>query len=214
MKRLLISLCLGLSVLLTGCTRQIRIFNGQNLSGWKPYLGEQSVSPERIWSVHSGIIRCEGKPNGYIRTTRTYSNYKLHLEWRWPEAPTNSGVLLNITGADQVWPNCIEAQLRSGDAGDLILIGEDVTLAVNGNPLQPKDSRYLRIPRINPSSSEKKAGQWNTYDILNKNGTIEVRINGVLQNKGTNCSLASGYIGLQSEGSPIEFRNIFIEPLM
>ena len=37
--------------------------------------------------------------------------------------------------------------------------------------------------------------------------------NGVLQNVATKCSASSGKICLQSEGTPIEYRNIYIEPL-
>ena len=35
----------------------------------------------------------------------------------------------------------------------------------------------------------------------------------VLQNVATKCSLKSGKICLQSEGTPVEFRNIYIEPV-
>jgi hypothetical protein len=38
-------------------------------------------------------------------------------------------------------------------------------------------------------------------------------VNGVLQNVATGCSVSSGKICLQSEGTPIEYRNIYIEPL-
>ena len=37
-------------------------------------------------------------------------------------------------------------------------------------------------------------------------------LNGVLQNEGTDATLRAGWICLQSEGSPIEFRNIYIVP--
>lgn len=43
--------------------------------------------------------------------------------------------------------------------------------------------------------------------------TVRSVVNGVEQNDGTNATPASGYIALQSEGSPIEFRNIYIESL-
>ena len=213
MRRSMIFLCLGGCLLLfSGCAQQVRLFNGNNLDGWKPYTGENEINPARVWSVKNGMIRCEGKPNGYLRTTRPYSNFKLHVEWRWPQQPSNSGILLYITGPDQIWPTCVEAQLRSGDAGDLVLIGEDVSIEVNGQQVRPEDSRYLRIPKIHPSN-EKKAGQWNICEITCKNGTMDVYINGLLQNTGAGCSLTSGLIGLQSEGSPIDFRNIILEPL-
>ncbi|MHC4062585.1 MAG: family 16 glycoside hydrolase, partial [Planctomycetota bacterium] len=40
-----------------------------------------------------------------------------------------------------------------------------------------------------------------------------LHVNGVLQNEGTKATDTSGKICLQSEGSPIEFRNIYIEHL-
>jgi hypothetical protein len=61
--------------------------------------------------------------------------------------------------------------------------------------------------------SEKPIGQWNTYDIYCKGDTIRLFVNGVLQNDATDASDTSGKICLQSEGAPIEFRNIYIEPL-
>jgi repressor of nif and glnA expression len=40
--------------------------------------------------------------------------------------------------------------------------------------------------------------------------TISVTVNGVLVNEGKNASVTAGAIGFQSEGSPIEFRNIVL----
>ena len=49
-------------------------------------------------------------------------------------------------------------------------------------------------------------------EITCKGDTIEVKINGLLQNKATGSTVKQGFIGLQSEGGPIEFRNITLEP--
>ncbi|NLF58841.1 MAG: DUF1080 domain-containing protein, partial [Candidatus Hydrogenedens sp.] len=62
-------------------------------------------------------------------------------------------------------------------------------------------------------SSEKPLGEWNQYKVVCKGDTIELYINGTLQNRATGCTVTSGIIGLQSEGTPIEFRNIHIEPM-
>ncbi len=62
-------------------------------------------------------------------------------------------------------------------------------------------------------SNEKKTGGWNKYEITCKGDTIEVAINGQLQNKATGVNISKGYIGLQSEGVPIMFRNIKLTPL-
>ena len=62
-------------------------------------------------------------------------------------------------------------------------------------------------------SNEKKAGQWNSYDIVCKGNTIEIKVNGVLQNIATKCNETKGGIGLQAEGSKIQFKNIWIQKL-
>ncbi|HOQ04873.1 MAG TPA: DUF1080 domain-containing protein [Anaerohalosphaeraceae bacterium] len=206
----LISLCVG--VLTSGCAERIRLFNGYNLDGWKFYTDDPGVVVTEVWSIRDGILRCEGRPNGYLRTTRPFSNYKLTLEWRWPQEPTNSGVLLHGTGEDRLWPTCYEAQLRSGDAGDLIIIGEELSLTADGKAFRPEESRYLRLARQKPSS-EKKPPQWNRYEIICRDNTLELIVNGVRQNRAEGLSAASGFIALQSEGSPIEFRNIVLEKL-
>ena len=59
----------------------------------------------------------------------------------------------------------------------------------------------------------KPIGQWNTYDIICKDDWIVVMVSDILQNVATKCFDKSGRICLQSEGTPIEYRNIYIEPL-
>lgn len=196
---------------LTGCASdKTMLFNGKNFTGWKLFIPDEKVDVHEVWSVKDGTIRCEGKPHGYIRTKKDYSDYKLHLEWRWPEKPTNSGVLLHMTGPDRVWPKSIECQLMSENAGDFWLIG-GTAVTVDGKRIV-SDKKPTRVPKKS-DHSEKAPGEWNSYDIYCEGDTIRCYINGVFQNKGSNASRTSGKICLQSEGSPIEFRNICIEPL-
>jgi len=194
-----------------GCSRQTRLFNGQDFTGWKMHVDDPSVDVNSVWTVKDGVIHCAGKPNGYIRTTAEYSNYKLHLEWRWAEEPTNSGVLLHASGEDQVWPRCIEAQLKSGSAGDFVLI-RHTGITANGEPTQDNEKMFISLPK-KFESTEKNPGEWNRYDIYCQGDTIMLCVNGRLQNAGRKATDTSGWICLQSEGSPIEFRNIYLEPL-
>ena len=62
-------------------------------------------------------------------------------------------------------------------------------------------------------SSEKPAGEWNIMKIICKSNIIEVYVNGVLQNRGTNVSLRQRSYLLQSEGKDIEFRNVYLTKL-
>lgn len=213
MKRFLSGLCvLAAGLMLTGCTQRVALFNGQNLDGWRPFLPDDSVAAADVWSVKEGVLRCEGTPNGYLRTVGSYSNYTLHLEWRWPETPTNSGVLLHTTGEDKIWPQCIEAQLQNLSAGDFVTIQPGSTVTVNGVAYQPEGSIFKIIPKRLPTS-EKFQGRWNRYKIVCRDNTIDLYVNGVHQNSAVDVQPSEGAICLQSEGSPIEFRNIYLIPL-
>jgi hypothetical protein len=184
---------------------RIDLFDGKSLSGWTLVSIDTNAPAAAIWSVTNGVIRCQGRPNGYARTLQTYRDYRLHAEWRWPDGLGNSGVFLHVNPPDKVWPLCYEAQLQAGSAGEIRCNGGS---KANGlTPANPKS-----FPRQQPSS-ELPAGEWNSYDILCRSNTISVRVNGTLQNVITGTSADSGAIGLQAEGKLVEFRNIFLEPL-
>ncbi len=185
------------------------LWNGTDFTGWRRFLPDTSRLADDTWSIGDGLLRCTGRPAGYMRTETAYADYHLHVEWRWPEKPGNNGVLVHMSGQDLVWPRSLECQLASGNAGDFWVIGgfEHAEHAKGGKRVQGR--RTLKLHE----SSEKPAGEWNQYDILCKDDWVVVMANGVLQNLATKCSDKSGKICLQSEGAPIEYRNIWIEPL-
>jgi hypothetical protein len=185
----------------------IQLFNGKNLDGWHIHLKDENANPNDVWKVQDGVIWCKGDPFGYLRTTRKFTDFKLVVEWKWPDNPTNSGVLLRMSEGDTIWPLCMEAQLKYQSAGDVVGMGCDF------NENKSKEGQFFRhAPRKN-ESNETEPGEWNTYEILCKGDTLELTVNGLLQNKATGICVQEGYIGLQSEGSPIMFRNIKITPL-
>jgi hypothetical protein len=196
-----------------GNEEKIELFNGENLDNWTIFLPD-SIETESVFRVQNEKIYIGGIPNAYIRTKEEFSSYKLHLEWRWLEEPKNSGVLLHVSGEDMIWPNCIEAQLMAGKAGDFVLIGKDVGLSVNDSAyfISSEEARYAVAPKFE-ESSENAAGEWNTYEISVDGDNIKLLVNDVLQNECTATSKTKGNICLQSEGGPMEFRNIYILPL-
>lgn len=190
-------------------TAKTPLFNGKDLAGWVKVAPEAESKVDEIWTVRDGVIHCLGVPNGYIRTAAAYRDYRLHVEWRWVEKPTNSGVLLHQTGPDRVWPTCVEAQLMHQNAGDFWLLSQS-TLKVGGERRGP--GAYVNVKK-REAPSEKPVGEWNAYDITCDGGRVRLVVNGVLQNEGEGADPSSGRICLQSEGSPIEFRNVYLEPL-
>ena len=205
-----------LTLWLSSCNTEnkIELFNGENLDNWDIYVDSPDVAPDELFWVEEGVIHTAGVPNGYIRTKDSYHNYKLHVEWKWPEKPTNSGVLLNVQGKEMIWPLCTECQLMHEKAGDIVLIGKSSGITIKDTTylVTSEENRYKVIPKFE-AVSEKPAGEWNSYDITLKDAAIEVLVNGVLQNSGSGITLSGGNIALQSEGSPIQFRNVYLIPL-
>ncbi len=184
---------------------RIELFDGKSLAGWTFVSKETNSPPATIWSVTNGVILCLGKPNGYARTLQTYRDYRLHVEWRWPDGPGNSGVFVHLNPPDKVWPLCFECQLLAGNAGELRFNGGSRLAAI---PTPRSGSQ----PRRNPVS-EKRTGEWNQCDMICRGNTLEIRVNGVLQNQAAGTSVDSGAIGLQAEGGKVQFRNIYVDKL-
>ncbi|MFW6163737.1 MAG: 3-keto-disaccharide hydrolase [Planctomycetota bacterium] len=188
---------------------KIVLFNGTDFTGWVKFCPKKGADVDKIWTVRDGVIHCLGKPHGYIRTEQDYANYRLHVEWRWTAKPTNSGVLLHKQGPDRVWPKCVEAQLKHHNAGDFWLLTKS-TITVNGKQVGPK--MYANAKKRG-DHNEKPPGEWNAYDITCDGDTVRLVVNGRVMNEGTDAEPSSGAICLQSEGSPIEFRNVYLQPL-
>lgn len=195
---------------------RVTLWNGRDLTGWHLFIKDATVQPASVWSAAGGVLRCDSKAGGYLKTERIFANYHLHVEWRWPalstvEGPmppapnTNSGVLVHVHGPDAIWPLCFECQLKTGNAGQVVGMGLDI-------PAAPLLNNRKRAPRL-ADSSEKPPGEWNTYEIYCRGDTIEVFVNSVRQNFVEKLPISAGAIALQLEGFPIEFRNVWLEPL-
>jgi hypothetical protein len=164
-----------LAVILSACTakqEQIILFNEQNGDNQMIVLREDTVETA-VFYIEDGVLTVSGNPFGYIRTTERYENYELNLEWRWVEEPSNSGVLLHISGDDQVWPHCVEAQLKHESAGDFVLIREGARATIDGqdHALEPGGHWASSIKKMQPSS-EKPPGEWNHYRIVTLDGNV------------------------------------------
>ena len=184
----------------------ITLFDRSGLKNGHIYLEDPGADPASVWQVQDDELWVKGSANGFLRTGEKYSDFKLILQWRWPEEPGNSGVLLRMNDDDKIWPICLEAQLMDSRAGDIVGMGCDF----NENTTEA-GTYYRFTPCIN-DSNEKNPGQWNTCEILCQGDVMELKINGLLQNKATGVGVRNGYIGLQCEGSPIVFRNIKLTP--
>jgi hypothetical protein len=180
----------------------IQPWNGRDLAGWTfVFKDPKPADPNEIWHAENGVLSFAPKVSGYLRTTKTFSKYHLHLEYRWKEKIANSGVFVHVKEPDVIWPNSVQINLKLNATGDLIPQGG---FELNGSKETVKKSGEF---------NEKPAGEWNGCDIFCGEDSIEVFINGERKNFVEKISANSGFIALQLEGAPIEFRNLWLQDL-
>ena len=192
----------------------VSIFNGRDLTGWT----NVNCAPES-WSVRDGVIHCTGHPTGALRTTRQYENFILELEWRHLTSGGNSGIF--------IWASPIAAP------GVPFLRGIEVQVLDHGFNVPGKNEWYTTHGDVFPihgatmepfgrhngqrsfPSEERSKGtpEWNHYRIVCTNGVLRLQVNGKEVSGGRECNYRKGFLGLESEGAPVEFRNLQIREL-
>jgi Domain of Unknown Function (DUF1080) len=183
------------------------------------------------WTWKDGIVHCTGLPVGVTRTRKPFTNFELVAQWRHLRSAGNSGffVWTSEKSLEGLKPNAlprggIEVQVldhgykeqfekSSGKKANWFTTDGDV-FAVDTSkmtpfpPLSPDGSRSF--PRKNLS---KGVGEWNHYYIRAINGEVRLWVNGEEVSGGNNCEPRTGYLCLESEGSPVEFRSLRIREL-
>jgi hypothetical protein len=193
------------------------LFDGQTLQGWTFDVLDNS-DPATIFSVREGVIDIKGagESTAVMRTTKSFGDFELTFEWRWPGVPGNSGCLLfcSTPRSRNIWPKSLEVQLESGNAGDFITIGEDVTIPESQRlkVIPEKESWKVRLRPKHTDGAERPAGEWNHMRIVVKDRVVTAEVNGVVVNRGTDATASSGQICLQSERADVQYRYVRIKP--
>ena len=220
-----IGFLLGLLVPVSAAAAEpVRLFNGADLAGWAGVVEDSNADPAKTWFVEDGLLKCGGKPKGYLRTEREdFKDYVLRVEWRWPEGTpekANNGVLVHVSkpGALGVWPKSLEVQLAADNAGDFWVIpGRDSPDATEIDvPFEGVAGveRVLGRRHLNfTEGSERPRGEWNEMEVVCRGDTVAVRVNGEIVNYGFNSNVTQGAIAIQSEGAAVEFHKVELTPL-
>lgn len=188
---------------------KVELFNGKDLTGWVSFLKGDAPAAD-TWAVKEGLLTCTGKPNGFLRTEKSYRQYQFTVEWRFTK-PGNTGVVVHMTPPDAVWPKSIECQGMHKNQGDFYFWSG--ATSKEGVAMKAKDGtvRGYRIGKL--ADAEKPAGEWNTYTTICNKDTVTILVNGKEVNKATATNLTEGFIGLQSEGGAFEVKRCTLEPL-
>jgi hypothetical protein len=162
------------------------LFNGRDLTGWH-------ATGTNEWEASDGILR-NRKSGGNLVTDATFTDFKLHVEFRYP-ADGNSGIYLRGRYEVQV-----------ADTGDELAVG---SLGAIYGFLEPSDP------------AAKKPGEWQTFDVTLVGRMVTVVLNGttIIANREipgpTGAALDSnegtpGPLLLQGDHTAIEYRNLTI----
>ena len=205
--------------------RVIPLFNGKDLSGWEadvPARDKDKNAPDSF-VVRDGLLVSLGKPEGHLVTKQLYRDYRLVAEYRFPGKGGNCGILVHasrLRALYRMFPQSIEVQMNSGDAGDFWCIQEDIRVPdmetrrprEEGAKWGGAEGDARRILNLT-DGSEKPLGEWNTMVIEARGRSVKVWVNGDLVNHGFGSTADHGRIAIQAEGTEVEFRRVEIGPL-
>lgn len=183
------------------------------------------------WLWKDGVAHCSGDPVGVIRTKKAFTNFELVAQWRHLRSAGNSGIF--VWTSDDALKNLqpgalprggIEVQVldlgyaeeyekTAGKKGDWFTTHGDVFPVGTAKmkpfaPTSPSGERSF--PRKNLTRG---AGEWNHYYVRCINGEVRLWVNGEEVSGGNQCDPMTGYLCLESEGSPVEFKNLRIREL-
>ncbi|MBA4029773.1 MAG: DUF1080 domain-containing protein [Planctomyces sp.] len=202
--------------------------------GWRE-LGKDDFTNvncfDDTWTWDGGQVKCTGKPVGVIRSIKPITNFEMVAEWKHLRSGGNSGIFvwaseeaLASIKPGQLPPGGIEVQVldhgyteqyekSSGKKADWFTSHGDVfpVGASKMKPFPPTAPNGQRsFPRKNLS---KGINEWNHYYVRAINGEIRLWVNGEEVSGGEKCEPATGFLCLESEGAPVEFRNLRIREL-
>jgi hypothetical protein len=205
------------------------LFNGKDLSGWrgrKPNYNPQEeqrtltkvelAALQAIWNadrdLHWRVDAAKGEivsdgNNPHLATEQNYGDFELWVDWLMVSPNGDSGIYLRGYPQVQIWDPSNPRELKNGaDKGSGALW--------NNNP--DNAGRFPLVKADNP------VGQWNTLRVVMTGNRVSIWLNGqqtvdnqVMDNYFNRAApiLARGPIELQTHGSEMRFRNIFIKEM-
>jgi hypothetical protein len=148
-------------------------------------------------------IHCDG--NGgheWLRFNKELTNFTFHVKWRFvpvttPNPKYNSGVFFRNNLDGSLWHQA-QTSLSGGYIFGLT--------PVDGKPTRFNLQKDMKENRVKP------AGQWNVFDVRCVGATCTLAVNEEVVNT-TQVGLEEGYVGLESEGYAIDFKDLKLQEL-
>lgn len=188
----------------------VPLFDGKSLDGWQ-IVGK--VGPGYV--AEDGILVCPKNGGGRLLTNKEYANFILRFEYRL-EPGGNNGVGLRAP---------LEGDAAYVGMESQILDDYDPRYADKLEPGQYHGSIYKVLPA--KRGAPKKAGEWNTEEIVCDGRHIKVTLNDRVIVDGNlddvkdpevlkahpGIQRTRGYVGFLGHGEHVDFRNIRLKEL-
>lgn len=188
-------------------------------------------SADDTWSWRDGGLHCTGQPISVLRTAKEFRNFELVVEWMHEKSAGNSGVFVWATPASIAkltasgkpgLPDGIEVQILDHGYTDMMKAkGAKTDWFGTDGDVFPVRVKMTPFPPVSPNGTRsfprkllsKGYGEWNHYYVRAINGELRLWVNGEEVSGGTAIEPAKGYLCLESEGSPIQFRKLRVREL-
>ncbi len=205
-----------------------------NGPGWRSLTSPDFVvvnGEPGTWTWEGDRVHCSGQPVGVTRAVKPLRNFELVARWRHLKSAGNSGIFvwvgeealrdlkpgvlpaggIEVQILDHGYTQQYEAQTGEKSDwftthGDVFPVGTSRMTAFE--PRSPNGSRSFPAKRLSLG-----VGQWNHYYVRAINGEVRLWVNGEEVSGGTGCEPRSGFLCLESEGSPVEFQGLRLREL-
>lgn len=201
----------------------VSLFTGTNLMGWAT-----NSTNSLHWTAKEGVLEHDGVA-GDLWTESSFADFRLQLEWRWPELPkTEHFPLIDADGnpvKDTQGKEVTRPVLDAGDSGVLLRglykaqanlfcypVGSGEVWEYRTDPSVTAEQRRAVTPKL---QADLPLGLWNAMEIVVRGDRMTVVLNGkeVISQAQLPGLPERGPIGLQHEHGRIQFRNLWIEDL-
>jgi hypothetical protein len=207
-----------------------KLFNGKDLTGWRgrqpnydpraeakltkdehaAKQTEWNTARDQHWRVDAAKqeIVSDGQ-SPHLATAKDYGDFEMYVDWLMVSPNGDSGIYLRGTPQVQVWDPNNEKEIKNG------------VQKGSGGLWNNKDDNPGKWPLV---KADNPVGQWNTFRIRMAGTRVWIWLNDKLTVDGqvldnffdktkTTPVPPTGPIELQTHGSEIRFRNIFIREI-
>lgn len=182
----------------------------EDLSSWTIARGDFVDVP--LLEPRAGHLSFLGTGHCVWASPLRFQNYRVRLQWRfeWEDSVSNAGFsLAKFKGpppqdfAGWTKDGALEVEIKEGSAGALFPSGTKMQVAGKAVGGERKIRHW----------HNERSTDWNTLEIEERDGSLRVWVNGLLQNEATGLSDAMTTFGLRSDRTPIDWRGLMLEPL-